>query len=473
MIRKNKDTAPAKRRFLTGLAMALSITSMLWCESFVSRADATGKVTVGSAKIRQSTDTASEVIGSTSQGKTVTIKSQVTDAAGVAWYEVYIDSNKTGYIRADLVESNNDGEIPQSTAGAPETTSDNASDNGQSDATLTDGGTESSGGGTGAEAAAETAMDAQYAALTVNSNVRTKPSKDSAAVTKLNEGTQVIVSGQSNGNDGKPWYFVTFTGADGAEKTGFIRSDLLTLGEMLPPPAEPETPAEPEAPAEPVTPVNNDYELVYKDAEGEWYLLDNTAGGEFSYEHKLSQLLDAVNNQSEEASEDAKTLVKQRIVIVVLVVLAVALIIAVIIMAVKLRDAYYEDYEDDEDDEEEEEEAPVRRRRRVEEEEETPARRRRRPEEEEEAPVRRRRRPEEEEEAPVRRRRRPEEEETPARRRRRPEEEETPARRRRRAEEEEEKAQAGAAAAAKRKSKNFLLDDDEFEFEFLNMDEKK
>ena len=473
MIRKNKDTAPAKRRFLTGLAMALSITSMLWCESFVSRADATGKVTVGSAKIRQSTDTASEVIGSTSQGKTVTIKSQVTDAAGVAWYEVYIDSNKTGYIRADLVESNNDGDIPQSTASAPETTSDNASDNGQSDATLTDGGTESSGGGTGAEAAAETAMDAQYAALTVNSNVRTKPSKDSAAVTKLNEGTQVIVSGQSNGNDGKTWYFVTFTGADGAEKTGFIRSDLLTLGEMLPPPAEPETPAEPEAPVEPVTPVNNDYELVYKDAEGEWYLLDNTAGGEFSYEHKLSQLLDAVNNQSEEASEDAKTLVKQRIVIVVLVVLAVALIIAVIIMAVKLRDAYYEDYEDDEDDEEEEEEAPVRRRRRAEEEEETPARRRRRPEEEEEAPVRRRRRPEEEEETPVRRRRRPEEEETPARRRRRPEEEETPARRRRRAEEEEEKAQAGAAAAAKRKSKNFLLDDDEFEFEFLNMDEKK
>ncbi len=431
MIRKNKDTAPAKRRFLTGLAMALSITSMLWCESFVSRADATGKVTVGSAKIRQSTDTASEVVGSTSQGKTVTIKSQVTDAAGVAWYEVYIDSNKTGYIRADLVESNNDGEIPQTTASAPEP----ASDNGQSESTLTDGGTESSGGGTGAEAAAETAMDAQYAALTVNSNVRTKPSKDSAAVAKLNEGTQVIVSGQSNGNDGKTWYFVTFTDADGAEKTGFVRSDLLTLGEMLPPPAEPETPAEPEAPVEPEMPVNNDYELVYKDAEGEWYLLDNTAGGEFSYEHKLSQLLEAVNNQSEEASEDAKTLVKQRIVIVVLVFLAVILIIAVIIMAVKLRDAYYEDYEDEDDEDDDDEE--------------------------------------EEEEAPVRRRRRPEEEETPARRRRRPEEEETPARRRRRAEEEEEKAQAGAAAAAKRKSKNFLLDDDEFEFEFLNMDEKK
>lgn len=475
MVRKNRDTVSAKRRLLTGVATALGITSMLWCGSFVSLADDTGKVTVGSAKIRQSTDTASEVVGSTSQGKEVTIKSQVTDAAGVAWYEVYIDSNTTGYIRADLVERNNTGEITQTTASAPETSSDNGqSDAGQNESTPTDAGTESSGGGTGAEAAAETAMDAQYAALTVNSNVRTKPSKDSAAVTKLNEGTQVIVSGQSNGNDGKTWYFVTFTGADGAEKTGFIRSDLLTLGEMLPPPAEPETPAEPEVPVEPVAPVNSDYELVYRDAEGAWYLLDHTTGGEFTDEYQLSQLLEAANGQSEEASEDAKTLVKQRIVIVVLGVLAVILIIAVVIMAVKLRDAYYEDYEDDEDEdeEEEEEEAPVRRRRRAEE-EETPARRRRRPDEEEEAPARRRRRVDEEEEAPVRRRRRPEEEETPARRRRRPEEEETPARRRRRAEEEEEKAQASAAAAAKRKSKNFLLDDDEFEFEFLNMDEKK
>lgn len=444
MVQKNRHTASAKRRFLIGAATTVSIMSMLWCGSFVSLADATGKVNVGSAKIRQSTDTASEVIGSTSQGKTVTIKSQVTDAAGVAWYEVYVDSNTTGYIRADLVDKNDDGEILQTTASAPET----PSDAGQSDNTQTDTVTETSGG-TGATAQAENPMDAQYASLTVNSNVRTTPSKDSDAVTKLTEGTQVIVSGQSNGSDGKTWYFVTFTGADGGEKTGFIRSDLLSLGEMVPPPAEPEVPAEQEAPVEPVAPVNNDYELVYKDAEGEWYLIDNTTGGEFSYEHKLSQLLDAVQNQSEGASEDAKTLVKQRIAIVVLIVLAVALIIAVIIMSVKLRDAYYEDYEDDEDedDEEEEEETPVRRRRRTE-------------EEEEEAPVRRRRRTEEEEETPVRRRRRTEEEETPAKRRRRMEEEES----------EKEKA---SAAAAKRKSKNFLLDDDEFEFEFLNMDDKK
>ncbi|MDE6387994.1 MAG: SH3 domain-containing protein [Lachnospiraceae bacterium] len=463
MVQKNRHAASAKRRFLIGAATTVSIMSMLWCGSFVSLADATGKVNVGSAKIRQSTDTASEVVGSTSQGKTVTIKSQVTDAAGVSWYEVYIDLNTTGYIRADLVDKNDDGEIQQLTAGATET----PSDAGQSDGTQTDAGAAASGGGTGATVQAENPMDAQYAALTVNSNVRATPSKDSDAVTKLNEGTQVIVSGQSNGSDGKTWYFVTFTGADGGEKTGFIRSDLLSLGEMVPLPAEPEVPVEQEVPVEPEIPVNNDYELVYKDAEGEWYLVDHTSGGEFSYEHKLSELLGAAQNQSEAASEDAKTLVKQRIAIVVLVVLAVALVIAVIIMAVKLRDAYYEDYEDDEDededDEEEEEETPVRRRRRTE-------------EEEEEAPVRRRRRTEEEEEeAPVRRRRRTEEEEeeAPTRRRRRTVEEETPAKRRRRMEEEEAEKEKEKAAAAKRKSKNFLLDDDEFEFEFLNMDDKK
>ena len=447
MAQKNRYTTSRKRRFLVGLTTAVSIMSALWCGSFVSLADATGTVKVGSAKIRERTDTSSEVVGSTSQGKTVMIKSQVTDAAGVTWYEVYIDSSKTGYIRADLVDTNNDGEIPQGTL-------DNTAaqtDSGQSDAAAADSGAgaTASSGGQGATVPAENAMDAQYATVSVNSKVRSAPSTNDTVVQSIAEGTQVIVSGQSNGSsDGKMWYYVTFTGTDGGEKTGFIRSDLLSLGDMVPVPEEvPVT--EPEAlPTEPEVTVNNDYELVYREAEGEWYLIDNATGGEYVDEYKLSQLLDSAQNQNEEASEDAKALVKQRIVIVVLIVLAVVLIIVVIIMAVKLRDAYYEDYEDDEEEEEEEEE------------EETPSRRRRRTEEEEEeAPSRRRRRTEEEEETPSRRRRRAEEEE------------EAPSKRRRRME-EEEAAKPAASTAAKRKAKNFLLDDDEFEFEFLNMDDK-
>ena len=421
MIRKNRYTASRKRRFLLGLTTAFGIMSALWCGSFVSLADATATVKFN-AKIREKTDTNSAVVGSASQGKTVTLKSEVADASGTAWYEVYIESGTTGYIRADLVEKNNDGDVPKVTASS----TDNQSDAGAA----------ASGGASGATVQAENAVDAQYATVSVNCKVRSAPSTNDTVVENLAAGAQVVVSGQSNGsNDGKMWYYVTFTGANGGEKTGFIRSDLLTLGEMVPmpeevPAVEPETPIEPE-----VSVYNSDYEVSYRDAEGAWYLIDYTTGGEYP----LSQLLDAVQNQSSEVSEDAKALVKQRIVIVVLIILAVALIIAVVIMAVKLRDAYYEDYEDDEEEDEDEEEEDEDE----DEEEETSSRRRRRVEEEEE-------------EAPSRRRRRAEEEE------------ETPSRRRRRMEEEE-----AAKPAAKRKAKNFLLDDEEFEFEFLNMDDKK
>ena len=98
--------------------------------------------------------------------------------------------------------------------------------------------------------------------------------------------------------------------------------------------------------------------------------------------------------------------------------------------------------------------------------------RRRREREDEETSPRRRREREDEEASPRRRREREDEEASPRRRREREDEEAAP--RRRRAEEErEDDAQETAGTAPKRKTKNFLLDDDEFEFEFLNMDDKK
>ncbi len=164
--------------------------------------------------------------------------------------------------------------------------------------------------------------------------------------------------------------------------------------------------------------------MTFKD--GAWYLINNVAG----YEQELQPLLDAGKQQSETAEADTKKLVKQRIAIVVLGVLAALLLIVVIIMAIKLRDAYYEDYEDDEDDEDDEEE---------DDEEEDTA------DEEEDMPIRRRGR---EAEAPPRR---------PVREREvRKEQDPSPR----------------VRPAANRKSKNFLIDDDEFEFEFLNMDGK-
>lgn len=446
MLQKNRRIATGKHTFLWGMITALCVVGTLWCQSIVSLADSTGTVIPGSANIREKADASSGVVGSAAAGATVSIKGEVQDGSGTLWYEVYVNANTTGYIRADLVDKKDGGTSSQS------------------------GGGQGSAGGASAEA--ENAMDAQYATVAIEAiKVRTAPSTSDAVVGRLTRDEQVVVSGQSNGNDGKMWYYVTFTGTDGAEKTGFIRSDLLTLGDMVPVSEEEEQPEEPEqSDPEPDRPVNNDYELTYEQEDGtyEWYLYDYTEG-EHGSRQKLQVLLDAAKSKGEDTEADAKTLVRQRIAIVVLAIVAVLLLIVVIVMALRLRDVYYEDYEDDEDDEDEDDE---------EDDEE--------PEQEEEQPVGRRRRVQEDETEAPRRRRMQEEEGTLARRRS-VEEEELPEERPARKKPVREERRGGMRevtyqddgagsivvnTAPKRKAKNFLLDDDDFEFEFLNMDDK-
>lgn len=450
MIRKKRGITAGKQ-YILGLAAAVGVVSALWCQSFVSLADATGTITTSSATIRKDASTNSTALGSVSSGTTVSITDEVQDSSGTLWYQVSVNG-QTGYIRSDLMSKVDDGA--------------DSGDNG-------DNGNQRPPGAT---VEPDTVLDAQYAVIsTGTANVRTTPSANGNVVDKLSRDDQVVVGGESQGSDGMTWYYVTFTGTVGSERSGFIRSDLLSLGEMVPVPEE-EMPEPEEIEPEPVIPANDDYELHYDltDDGSYAYYIYNYADPEHPgqiVKYKLEDLMQATKARSESAAADAKTLVRQRVVIVALILLAAILIGVIVIMAFKLRDVYYEDDEDD-DEEEVEEETPVRRRRRTEEAEEAPTRRRQRTKAEEETPARRRRRTEEAEEASARRRRRTEgNEETPTQRRRRVRDErETNVR-----EVEYHEDEAGSAAvktAPKRKPKNFLVDDDEFEFEFLNMDDK-
>lgn len=449
MVQKNRRKAGGKKGFLWGLATAAGMMAAVWCMPVTVLAENTGTVKVGSAKIRANTDTSSAVVGSASQGKRITLTGETKDASGVTWYQVYVDANTTGYIRADLVDRNDDGTLPQLTSGG------GSQEGGESDAAQESGGDSSQAAG-----GAETAMDAQYAMISAASaKVRSGPSTNDSTVASLEKDSRVVVSGQSNGSDGKVWYYVTFTAEDGSEKSGFIRSDLLELGDMVPVPEE-EAPPEPDPEPEPEPSVNNDYELVYQqEADGTyvWYLHDNVG----RTKQKLQQILDAAAQaQSVDASEDAKVLVRQRIAIVALGILAGVLVIVIIVMAVKLRDAYYEDYEDDDDDDDDEEDEEddddagiPSRRRRVQEVEETPARRRRSAQEDTASSGRRRA-----EDAPAVRTR-------PTRDNRKTGIREVEY-------QEDLSENVLTSSAPKRKAKNFLIDDDDLEFGFLNMEDK-
>ena len=440
-----------KNSIMRGVMTAACAMLFFVSQKSVCFAEATATVKAPTAFIRTTPDKTSEPVGSTSSGKTITIISQTTDASGYVWYEVRVEDNKTGYIRSDLVNvDSSSGTIPTSSA-APAQSSE------QPAATAS-----------GAEIPPETGMDAQYATIKVQSGiVRSAAGKNNGKVDSLPQNTQVIVSGQTEGSD-MTWYYITFTGTNGEEKTGYVRSDVITLGEMVPveepQQEEPQDTEQEVQDTEPQVPVHQDYEVVYEtDQNGDyaWYLYDWTGPDPtIGEKRKVEEVLTAISAQSANSELDAKTIKKQRIVIIVLIAVIIILAVIMTIMIFKLRDAYYEEYEDDEDEEEEEEEDRRKKERRSESRSSSGKSdgrsERRREREEREEPVRRKSSQTREERQPAPRKKSAETD------RRMPAREVS----------YEEEAAEPIKAAPKKKAKNFMIDDDDFEFEFLNTKNK-
>lgn len=438
--------------------LAVTVCLAVFClGGFVSQA-AEGTVLAETAKIRAQADGNSEVVGSTVKGKVIDIVGAEADSAGVKWYKVPIANNGYGFIRSDLVKTNEEIVV---SAGSSSSTS-------QSD------------GGSAPAATVPTAISEQSATVTPASvKVRSGASTNHGAIGSLPQGTAITLIGEANDSAGKKWYQITCN-HEGKNIEGYIRSDLVTLGAAAPeqpadggtapegessegdnpegegspegenPEGENPEGGEPEpAPEEAPQPEHNDYEVVYN--EDTYWLYDNTNGTMM----KVQDLLNVVNQANTNSAELEKQVQNEKIIIIVLAVIVVILVIVITVLLLKIRDLYYEDYEDEEEEEEEEEEEPepvVRKKRRI-----VPA------EEEPQEPVRRKRpAPAVESEERIR----PAREKQPKPRERAVRQE--PA--------EEPELQAAerrpVKKAAPRKAQNFLLDDDEFEFEFLNMDDK-
>ena len=217
-----------------------------------------------------------------------------------------------------------------------------------------------------------------------------------------------------------------------------------------------------EAPEEQPEPEHNDYEVVYMtDTEnpdtGKYYLYNNIDGTMADVEVLFSSITTANENVARLESESSQ----KNIVIIILAVVIVLLFIGLTILIIKLRGAYEYDYDEDEEEDEEEFDEPAPRRRRRDYQEDEVEERPRRQEragkasrEEEMRPARRERGREEA----------PEREGRPSRNSN-PERQRQPVRR-------PVENNEGTVKKAPRKAQNFLTDDDEFEFEFLNMDDK-
>lgn len=456
------------KKGILGFAVAIMVFGL----STISSLAATGTVTAGTAKIREKASTDSSVVASTSKGAKIDIVGAEKDSSGTVWYKVPVSGGSYGYVRSDLVETSDKIDVTDNSSSSSADASTSAS-------------------ASKPEATVPTAIGEQAATVKCSSNVKVRAgaSTQHDVVTSLPNGTAITLIGEANDAAGNKWYQLRCE-YNGKTIEGYIRSDLIAIGsnasaangtdstdaasadgseavdgaevtdgaEAENPDASQEGDGSEEAPAE--EPEHNDYEVVYMtDTEnpdtGKYYLYNNIDGTMADVEVLFSSVTTANENVARLESESFQ----KNIVIIILAVVIVLLFIGLTILIIKLRGAYEYDYDDEDDEEEEEEPAPRRRRRDYQEDEveERPRRQERAGKatrEEEMRPARRERGREEV----------PEREGRPSRNGN-PERQGQPVRRH--AENNE-----GTVKKAPRKAQNFLTDDDEFEFEFLNMDDK-
>ena len=498
-------------RKIAGLVLAAGVALSVFAGTSLDAyayTQTTGKVTSDNVKVRESASTTAKQVSSLKNGDSVDIVDESKDASGYVWYKIYVNKNEFGYVRSDLI----------SKAGGSSSSS----------------GTTSNSSAASLPETAVTAVEQKSATVITDSvNVRGGAGTSYDSVGKVTKGDTVTITGEATGTDNKTWYKVTFGAnskegfirSDLVEISEAVAVEVTEGGEA---PAEGSENAEVAEGGEATEEVSEEseesqqpevsqdqgdgkYSLKYiagDDGNSVWYLYDNEGG----YRVVVDELIAAAQS-AEAVNKLRKQVGTFKKVAIALGALSVVLLAAVLFLVLKLRDSlYYEEEEEEEydrydnrrkpdnssarrpsrDEDEEESERPVRRtadrdrevrpvrrenrdvsearptRRSVEERTVRPSRRD--PEDDMDArPSRRAERNEDDMDArPSRRTERNEDEdvERPSRRSMR-DADDRPSRR---ASEDRQSAPA-REEAPKRRARNFIGDDDDFEFEFLDLDD--
>ena len=285
-----------------------------------------GKVTASSVKIRASADTNSEMIGGALQGDVLTITGEVPDADGVhTWYQVTFEGTRTGYVRSDLMQKVSGGGT--STPSAPTVNPSSVVGD-------------------------VTALQPVSAKVTGEQvRVRSNASTSGSIVSTVQRDAMLTIVGMATDSEQKTWYQVNFSDASG-QLSGFVRYDFVSVeGEIIP---ADQVPVEPDPvvtdPVDPVVtdpvepePVHKDYETQQFD--GVWNLVDYVQNQRYPIEDLFN-----AGKQNKQLYDEAEAKLKStRIIMIILVVLVVVLALATTLLFFKVRDmmdaAYFEEVE--------------------------------------------------------------------------------------------------------------------------------
>lgn len=310
----------------------------------VSHAETTGKVVAKSANIRQEANTTSTALASVVANNSLSVIGKVTGSDGRVWYQVYVDADQKGYIRSDLITVADESQVPSLDGSTTTTTTTTEVPTATVDPTGSTEVTPVSGTVAGAN----------------NVNVRATASKNGGWVGSAPKNTSVTVTGYIDASDGR-WYLVNFMNG-GNQVVGYIRSDYVNLsGELIAPSAglPEETPdeplpsvddepgyesAEPEAPEE-----NKPYDVGIVNEK--WYLFDYEAGKQYA----IQDFIAAVDGYKAKLADTEKKLTSKNIIIAILAVLLVIALAGVGFMVFRSMSSEGDEYPP------KREKAPVRR----------------------------------------------------------------------------------------------------------------
>ena len=293
----------------TAMAFAFAVVIMAMTSALEASAAGTGKVTASAAKVRSAASTSSEAIASVTKGDTISIVGEVTGDDGKIWYEIHVNADTKGYVRSDLVQV--DGNVSGSSSSS-------------------------------SSSADVTKLNPVSAKVTGNAvNIRKNADAKSDKVTSVDKGTVLTITGKVTGADKKVWYQIEFV-SNNKDVTGFIRSDFVDVqGDLTPyqeqvaPPVEQEpevTPPPVQNDPEPEVPVSKKYETT--EIDGKWYLTNNDTGDNYM----LEELIKLSADNAEKVKEAEKDLKSQKGTIIVLVILLILVVAVVALAVVRFKD---------------------------------------------------------------------------------------------------------------------------------------
>lgn len=273
----------------------------------------TGEVTGSSVKVRKEASTSAEMVASVRAGDDLDVVDAVDGADGKVWYKILINANEYGYIRSDFVTLASGEQTPSQNTTTNTTTGDSE----------------------------VTPMDTQRGHTSTNNvKVRKQATTGSEEVDRLNQDQIFTISGTAQGPDGKMWYYVSYVDG-GASKKGFIRSDLVTIIEEEEPEEEEPDQAievEDEDAVKPNIPApTTNYEAVYTtDENGSyiWYLYDRTA----NQRYKVDQLLKVSKDKQEEIDDLSSANFGLKIGLIITICLLVMMGVAIAFYILKMKE---------------------------------------------------------------------------------------------------------------------------------------